>query len=459
MQRIAAIVSLLAISGCSETTAPPPPPAPATPPSPAVSAANTARTPSGVPTDSESGIVIGDGEKLVAGRSADWRQWRGPNRNGVAEAGQSPPTSWSESENIVWKTPVPGRGHSSPTVVGDRIFLQTADERQQVQSVVAFDRNTGDQLWKTDVARGGFPPTHKKNTHASATIACNGKRLFAAFAHHDAVHLYALDLNGKEVWKQNLGTFTPQRFKYGYAPSPTLYGGTVIVAADTDAGGFITARDQKNGAEIWKTQRPAKLSFSSPIVTTIAGKDQLLISGCESVSSFNPSNGQEIWSVAATTMATCGTVVWDGGMVFASGGYPKAETVGLRADTGQVVWRNGQKCYEQSMVADNGYLYAVTDRGIAYCWDARSGEEKWRGRLSSPISSSPVLAGGNIYLANEAGQISVFRATPDAFELVSQIQLGTEAFATPAICGGRIYLRVADSSGGGRQEFLYCIGS
>ena len=201
------------------------------------------------------------------------------------------------------------------------------------------------------------------------------------------------------------------------------------------------------------------MSFSSPIITTIAGKDQLLISGCETVSSFNPSNGQEIWSVAATAMATCGTVVWDGGMVFASGGYPKAETVGVRADTGQVVWRNGQKCYEQSMVADNGYLYAVTDRGIAYCWDARSGEEKWRGRLSGPISSSPVLAGGNIYLSNEAGQTSVFKATPDAFELVGQIQLGTEAFATPTICGGRIYFRVADSSGGERQEFLYCIGS
>lgn len=440
MKHVIGVLSLLAISGCNQPTAPPPPAAPAAPPSAAVGAVSSAP-------------VEGD-----AAASADWRQWRGPNRNGVANDGQSPPASWTDTENVIWKSPVPGRGHSSPTIVGNQIFLQTADQQSEVQSVVAFDRDTGDQLWKTDVSQGGFPQTHNKNTHASPTVACNGALVFAAFVHHDAVHLYALTTAGSKAWEQKLGSFTPQKYQYGYAPSPTLYGSTIIVACDTDAGGFITAREQQSGAEVWTIQRPARLSYSSPIVTTIAGDDQLLISGCDTVSSFDPSSGQEIWSVDATTMATCGTMVWDGSMVFASGGYPKPETVGVRADTGQVVWRNGKKCYEQSMLASGGHVYAVTDGGIAYCWDARTGDEKWKGRLSGPISASPILANGNIYLSNEMGQTYVFKASPDAFELVGQNQLGTEAFATPTISGGRIYLRVADSSGGRRQEFLYCIG-
>lgn len=358
----------------------------------------------------------------------------------------------------MWKTPVSGRGHSSPTIVGDRIFLQSADEQSQAQFVLAFDRKSGDQLWKTEVSQGGLPKAHNKNTHASPTIACNGRLLFASFVHHDAVHLFALDMDGNELWKQKLGSFAPQKYQYGYAPSPTLYGSNVIVAADTDVGGFITARSQSDGSEVWTTQRPGELSYSSPIVTTIAGKDQLLISGGYKIRSYDPETGSENWSVDATTMATCGTIVWDGSMVFASGGYPKAETVGVRADTGQVVWRNGQKCYEQSMLAFGGHVYAVTDRGFAYCWDALSGDEKWRGRLSGPISASPILAGGNIYLSNEAGTTYVFKGSSDSFELVAENQLGDEAFATPVICSGRIYLRVADSSGGSRQEYLYCIG-
>lgn len=444
------VALLVGLTGCSETTAPPPPAAAPSQQSSAV----TGTIEPGTTTVSTDGQT----ESPSAATSSDWRQWRGPNRNGIAADGQTPPTSWSDSENVIWKTKVPGRGHSSPTVVGDRIFLQSADEQDQVQFVLAFDRNTGDQIWKTDVSQGGFPKTHNKNTHASPTVACNGTTLFASFVHHDAVHLYAFDLDGNEVWKQELGPFAPKSYQYGYAPSPTLYGSTVIVAADTDTGGFITARSQTDGTEVWTTERPGELSYSSPIITTIAGKDQLLISGGYKVRSYDPATGTENWSVAGATMATCGTMVWDGSMVFASGGYPKSETVGVRADTGQVVWRNGQKCYEQSMLAFGGHLYAVTDRSIAYCWDARTGDEKWKGRLSGSVSASPILAGGNIYLSNEDGTTYVFKGSSESFELIAENQLGDEAFATPTFCGNQIYLRVADSSGGSRQEYLYCVG-
>jgi len=391
---------------------------------------------------------------------SDWPGWRGPNGDGIAPDGPAVPTKWSSKRNVVWSTPVPGRGHASPTIVGNRIFLATADERQKKQSVVAFDKQTGKQAWMTDVHSGSLPPKlHRKNTHASPTVACDGEKLFASFFHNDAIWLTALDLDGNQLWQKKLGVFLPRQYQYGYAPSPLIYQSAVIVAADYEGGGFLVALDRNTGKQIWKTPRPKRLSYSSPVVVNIAGKTQMLISGCDKVSSYNPDTGKLLWSTPATTMATCGTMVWDGDFVFASGGYPKAETVCVKADgSGKIVWKNTQKSYEQSMLAHDGYVYAVTDGGIAYCWRATDGKEMWRGRLKGPISASPVLHKGNIYLSNEMGTTYVFTATPDKFNLVSTNQLGTDAFATPTISGGKIYIRVGQGSGGSRKEILYCIG-
>ena len=392
--------------------------------------------------------------------AGDWTQWRGPNGNGIAE-GAAPPVKWSSSQNVVWKTPVPGRGHSSPTIVGNRIYMATSDERQQIQSVVAFERNSGKQVWQTTVHRGQFPRRiHNKNTHATSTVACDGERLFIVFFNQQSIQMTALDLNGKELWQETIGAFNPKAYQYGYAASPTIYKDLVLISADVDRpGGVIAGLNRKSGKVQWKIRRAAKLSWSSPIVANISGRDQLLISGCDKVTSFNPSNGRELWSVAATTMATCGTMVWEGDLVFASGGYPKAETVCIRADgSGRIVWKNRQKCYEQSMLAHNGYVYAVDDRGIAVCWKGSDGSEMWKSRLSGPVSASPILAGGNIYASNERGVMFVIKANPRKFELVAQNQLGNSSFASPTICDGRMYLRVGAGGRGNYQETLYCIG-
>ncbi|QDU92868.1 outer membrane protein assembly factor BamB family protein [Lignipirellula cremea] len=389
----------------------------------------------------------------------DWPHWRGPNDNSVAD-GPAPPTSWDETQNVVWKTPVPGRGHSSPTVFGDFLYLATADEQAQTQSVVCFDRNTGKQLWQTIVGRGGFPKIHNKNTHASQTVACDGERLFITFLGNDRIDLTALSLDGKQLWQKTVGPFQPKAYKYGYSASPLIYKETVIVVGDCDTGSFLTAFNRRSGEVVWQGKRPATLSWSSPIVATIAGRDQLLLSGGGMVSSYDPATGRGLWQTEATTAATAGTMVWEGDYVFASGGYPKAETVCVKADgSGRVVWSNNAKCYEQSLLVHDGYLYAVTDPGVAYCWKASDGQEMWKTRLQGPISSSPVLAGGNIYAADERGTMFVFRADPSKFELVAQNQLGDEMFATPTICDGQIFLRVAQSGAGGRRETLYCIGS
>ncbi|MEO8495303.1 MAG: PQQ-binding-like beta-propeller repeat protein [Planctomycetota bacterium] len=395
-----------------------------------------------------------------ASHAADWATWRGPNLNGVAAAGQSPPVTWSESENVVWKVPVPGRGHSSPTIVGDRIFLTTADEPSQTQAVLAFDRQTGKQLWMTPISKGGFPETHRKNTHATPSVASDGERLFVSFHHHAGIQVSALSLDGKQLWQRTIGKYDPQQYKYGYAPSPMLYKSLVLIAADYEGGGWLAALDGKSGTTKWQVARSRKLSFSSPVVAHVAGRDQLLISGTEQVASYDPTTGRQLWATPATTMATCGTMVWDGDLVFASGGYPKSETVCVRATDGQLVWRNEQKCYEQSMLAAGGYVYAVNDGGIAYCWRASDGAQMWTSRLAGgAVSASPTLANGNIYAANEAGTIYVFKAQPTRFELVARNQLGQEAFASPTICDGRIYLRVAADTESGRRETLYCIGT
>lgn len=392
-------------------------------------------------------------------KDGDWPWWRGPQRNGVAAAGQNVPTSWSDSQNVKWKTPIPGRGHSSPTVVGNRIYLATADERAQTQSVIALSRDDGKQLWQTQISRGGFPKTHRKNTHATCTPACDGKHVFVAFHHHDKLTLAALDLKGDIAWREEAGPYVPKVYEYGYAPSPVLWDSLVIIAADYEKGGYITAYDRDSGKRVWRTPRPRRLSFSSPVIANIAGRDQLLISGCELVASFNPKDGKELWSVRGTTMATCGTMVWDGNLVFASGGYPKAETICVKADgSGKVMWKNRDKCYEQSMVVHDGHVFALTDRGIAMCWRAEDGREVWKQRLQGPVSASPVLVGDTIYQSTEDGTTFVYEANPQEFRLIAKNKLGNEGFASPAICGNRIYMRVAARENGRRQEYLYCLG-
>ncbi len=392
----------------------------------------------------------------------DWPFWRGPNHNGVAADGQTPPVEWNDEKNVLWKVSVPGRGHSSPTIVGNRIFLTTAREKEQLQSVLCFDRESGEQRWETDLNLGGFPKRiHNKNTHASPTVSSDGERVFAAFMHHDKIEVAALALaSGRLQWRKTAGPYVPRQYEYGYAASPLIYKDSLIVVSDCDSDAFLTALDCATGDERWRTERQGKISWSSPIVGRVAGRDQLLLSGCDQVCSYDPETGEVLWSTAATTAATCGTMIWEGDLVFASGGYPKAQTVCIRADgSGEIVWQNKQKCYEQSMLVHDGHVYAVTDGGIAYCWRASDGMEMWNKRLGGPVSASPVLADGNIYCSNERGTTFVFRADPKQFKLVAENQLGDEAFATPTICGSRIYLRVAAGSGEGRQEFLYCIGA
>lgn len=387
-----------------------------------------------------------------------WWRWRGPFGNNHAAAGASVPNQVT-SENTTQLAAIPGRGHSSPIVTDSSVYLTTADKTQGVQSVVAVSNNGG-LRGVFPIHRGGLPrENHRKNTEASSTLAFDGERLFATFYNGGAIRLTCLTTDGQIQWQKTVGAYNPRQYKYGYAASPLLYRDSVIVVGDFDGPAFLAALDRRSGEVIWKTDRPRATSFSSPIVAHVAGRDQLLISGGKMVASYDPGNGRTLWQAAgATTMATCGTMVWDDQRVFASGGYPKSETVCVAADgTARMVWSNNVKCYEQSMLISDDHVYAVADNGIAYCWRASDGSTMWRERLDGPFSSSPVLVGDTIHVFNESGRGYAFKATPERFQQTGESQVADQIFATPAIVDDTMYLRVANGRAGDRQELLLAV--
>jgi outer membrane protein assembly factor BamB len=396
----------------------------------------------------------------------DWPWWRGPSRDGHAPAdAPAPPLKWGEAENVLWKAPVPGRGHASPVVVGGRVFLATADDAAQTQSVIAFDRRDGKMAWRTDVNRGGLrPKLNAKNTHATGTVACDGDRVFVLFFLKNSAQLSALGVaDGKQLWQVDLGAVEDKQYGHGLASSPVLYAGTVIVAAESDAGNsFLVAVDRATGKEVWRTPRPANTSYSTPSIGRVAGRDQLLISGADQVSGYDPATGKQLWSAPGTTKVTVGTLVWDGDVVIASGGFPQPGTLAVRpaADgSAKVLWKNSQKSYEPSLLAHAGHVYALTDNAMAFCWRIEDGKEMWKRRLEGTVSASGVVAGGHVYWPNGRGTTYVFKPTPEKFELVAENVLGEESLASPAVAGGQIFLRVASRDAGARHETLYCIGA
>jgi outer membrane protein assembly factor BamB len=390
---------------------------------------------------------------------SDWPWWRGPTRNGHADPNQKPPVKWSETENVLWKVPVPGRGHGSPIVVGDQVILATAENDRSTQSVLCFNRHTGKQLWQNDVhkdvvhQKGG----NGKASMASATAATDGQRIFINFLSGPAVYTTALDRSGKQLWQTKVADYTLHQ---GFASSPAVFESLVLVTADNKGGtGVVAGLDRATGKLVWSQERPKYPNYASPIVLQVAGKEQLLVSGCKLVSSFEPRTGKRLWEIPGSTEETVTSTGTDGQHIFTSGGFPRSHVAAILADgSGKVVWENTTKVYVPSMLVLQGYLYAVKDGGGAVCWKTDTGEKAWEARLDGAFTASPVLVGDVIYASNESGRTYLFKARPEKFELLGENQLGEESLPTPAICGGRIYLRVASQAKGNRQEWLYCVG-
>ncbi len=401
----------------------------------------------------ESAAQVNDGMKVAAD---DWPWWRGPLRNGVANPDQNPPQQWSESQNIAWKFAIPGRGDSSPTVVGDRVFLATADEQKKTQSVVCIDRATGEGLWDKVVHRGGLMLKNEKSTGASSTVACDGERVFINFANNDAVYLTALDLKGNQLWQTRLCDY---KIHQGFGSSPAIYQSLVISSVDSHAGGVIAGLDRKSGEVEWEYKRPEKPNYTSPIILHVDGRDQLVMTGCDLVTSLDPLTGEKLWEVPGATTECVTSTVTDGERVYSSGGYPQSHISAVEADgSNKLAWESKDRVYVPSLLVKDGYLYGVLDAGVAVCWKSDTGEPIWKERLGGQFSASPVLVGDVIYATNENAVTYVYRVGPNQLEMIAENKLGDHVMATPTICGGKIYMRVESRpSEGGRQEWLYCV--
>lgn len=388
----------------------------------------------------------------------DWPWWRGTDLTGIASADQHPPVKWSDTENVVWSAPVPGRSHGSPIVVGEQVVLTAADAERNVQSVLCFDRTTGKRLWETIVHEGGLDvKNNEKSSMASASAACDGKRYFVNFLNGDSVYMTALDRDGGKLWQTKLSNYINHQ---GFGSSPLLYKDLVIGVSDNKGGGAIVAMNRATGAIVWKKDRPAKPNYPSPVIFNVGGKDQLFLTGCDLVTSLNPLTGETFWEVEGATTECVTTTVTDGKHIYTSGGYPKNHVSAIVADdgSGKMAWENPTRSYVPSLLSRDGYLFAVMDAGIAMCWKSDTGKEVWKGRLGGTFSSSPVMVGDLIYASNEEGETYIFKASAEKLQIVATNKLGTSVFSTPAICGSRLYNRVAVDKDGKRQEFLFCIG-
>ena len=388
----------------------------------------------------------------------DWPWWRGPERNGHANPAQKLPANLDVKKHLLWEAPVPGRGHGSPIVVGDRIYLVTADEKAQTQSLLAYDRETGKPAWSTVIHRGNFPVKINKNaSHASNSPAFDGERLYVSFMNDGAVHTTAVTLKGEQLWSTRITDYIVHQ---GYGASPMVYKSLLLVSADNKKAGAICGLDRATGDIVWKVDRPRIPNYVSPIVHRLGGRDQLVLSGCEKVMSLNPMTGKMLWETKGSTQETVTSIVTDGERIFVSGGWPKNHVHALETDgSGKVAWRNISRVYVPSMLVREGYLYAVMDGGSAMCWNCKSGERMWKGILGGTFYSSPVLVGDRIHVLNENGGYYEFKADPSKFELVHKGVLGEKVFATPVICGGRYYARVAVYEDDVRREKLLCLGA
>ena len=267
----------------------------------------------------------------------------------------------------------------------------------------------------------------------------------------------ALDTSGQKLWQTRVCDYIVHQ---GFGSSPVVYKNLVIVSGDSPAGGALAGLDRETGEIVWKHDRPKLPNYTSPSIMHSDGKDQMILGGCDLVTSLDPLTGKLLWEIPAGTTECVSTMVTDGKHVFASGGYPKNYLMAVVADgSGKIAWETNDRLYVPSAIVHDGHLFAVLDNGVAKCFHCETGEETWKARLGGDFTASPVLVGDTLYATNEIGETFIFRADPQKFTQLSVNKLGDETLASPAICDSQIFLRTVHKNDSQRQEMLYCLGN
>ncbi len=384
----------------------------------------------------------------------DWTEFRGPSGQGHSTA-TGLPTHWGELENIAWKHEIPGKGWSSPIVVGKRLYLTTAvpneegDSASQSLRAVCVDAGTGDIVWNVEIfQQPEGVKVHAKNSHASPTPITDGKWLFVHFGTHGTGCL-ALD-DGTVLWRNQELKYSPV---HGNGGSPVLVEDLLIVSCDGGDKQFVAALDKTNGTIRWQTPRnanPAKgFSFGTPLVIRIDGKQQVVSPGSDAVVAYDPQNGHEIWKVTYPGgYSVVPRPVFGLNLLFVCTGYDAPMLLAIRPDGASgdvtethVVWRLKKAVpLDPSPLLVDDALYLISDNGVATCLDAATGTQRWQHRIGGNFWASPIYADGKIFLQSEEGEGIVLSPGPEYLELARN-SLRERTLASYAIGDGALFIR------------------
>jgi outer membrane protein assembly factor BamB len=424
---------------------------------------------------------------VFAADAGDWPAWRGPDNDGMARG--DAPLHWSDTEHIKWKAEIPGRGHSSPVIWGDKVFVTTsvptgavpaampdaapptpgrggrgfgnrAPQPEQKLILMALDRKTGKLLWqqvaKVATPHEGYHPTY--GSFASNSPVTDGKHVVAFFGSRG---VYCYDMDGKKIWEKDFGIQLRMFNTFGEGAWPFLEGLKLLLLFDNEVDSFLVALDVATGKELWRTPRPdGNTNWSGPVVITVDGKKQVVVSATKKVHAYDLETGRPIWEVAGLGQNTIPAPVAGDGMVFVMSGYRNpnllAVKLGREGDltgTDAIVWQNQKgNSYTASPVLHDGKLYVVTDSGMLSCFDAKTGKAFYQQqRLPKPYNfkASPVGVNGKLYLATEEGDVVIVKMG-ETYEVLATNTLEGQMFiGTPAVVDGEIYLR--------GQNTLFCI--
>jgi outer membrane protein assembly factor BamB len=405
-----------------------------------------------------------------ASRAENWPQWRGPRGTGVSEE-KNLPLHWGVSENVRWKTGLPAKGNSTPVVWGDRVFVTQAVDAEKRRNLLCFNRADGRLRWQQGVAYAEKEITHATNPYNSSSPMTDGERVVAWFG---SAGLYCYNLEGKELWHRDLG---PQRHIWGWGSSPVLVGDLCVLNFGPGEPSFLAAFNKKTGAEVWRVNAPMAESgekkpgqekdiwagsWSTPVIASIGGKEQLIMTWPGAVVALDPQSGRERWTCAGLNplVYTSPLIEPEKEIIVAMGGFSGMALAVKAGGEGDVtgsrrLWHHPKTRQRiGSGVIHEGHIYIHNDPGVAECWELETGRKVWEERLRGPGPtsdnwSSMVLADGKLFTVNQGGDAFVLRAAPK-FEVLSTNSLSEPTIASMAVSDGQIFIRT--------HRNLWCLG-
>jgi outer membrane protein assembly factor BamB len=367
----------------------------------------------------------------------NWPGWRGPRGDGTSLE-KNPPTRWSREQNVVWRSEIPGEGHSSPIVWNDKIFLTTATRDTQDRLLLCLDRKTGATLWKQGVVKAPLEAKNNENSYASATPVTDGEKVFVTFLDGYDVVVAAYDLKGKQLWSERPGRFKSQ---WGFSHSPVLFEDKVIVVCYSKGENFVVALRRSDGKQLWKTpaSNPTQ-SYSPPLIRAMAGRTQIIAPGNKGVTSYEPATGAVLWNVDGLSDDSVISPVYNEkrGILLSCTSWPNKVLVAIKPDGSgnvtatKVLWKSSDGApYVPSPISSGEWFFTSSFAGKStHCLDAETGKVLWK-EPTGLHHASPVSANGLLYFLNDDGVMHVIKAA-SSYELVARNELGEKTYASPS---------------------------